>query len=547
MGDRQATRTRPVGPEGRTPGQGDLPAAAGGAASFLPWLAEVVGAVLTGRRPHAPVGPGDLIAVSATGTVTRHRVVRTFRCRLCGGSDRPLLTGPDVPPGPLVRQRHPSPDPVPTRSGAPFGLDPDRMRAALGDGRFGPLVRVARNAAGAFPLVEAELLAGTPAGAGRAVRFREAEAIAVLEAYERLGGYPHAAPIVPQRTRRELGDLALDPTRLGGYTDRQLAAPTCRIRPYHEDAPLDWVWGRPLDGSAPRLVPAEVGFYRYGYGLRGTDPRPYFLESSSGSALGNSLPEAALHSLLELAERDAFLLAWHRRRPLPTIDPDSLTDPDCRMMLRLARARGYDVHLLKATADIDVPVVWALAIHRDRALPASFSTAGCHPDPVAAARAALWELCQLVAAGLAWDPAEVEPMVTDPWLVEDIAHHWRRYTFPQLLPRVETVLGGPVGTVEDAFPDWPQQLSRAADGDVTGALEFVAGRFAAAGLDDILVVDQSTPDHTAAGLTVVKCVVPGIVPMCFGQAHQRLSGLPRLRAALGPDADDRSPDPHPFP
>ncbi|GLW56355.1 YcaO-like family protein [Kitasatospora phosalacinea] len=524
------------------------PPAPGRAVPVPPWLEDVVGAVLTAQG--AP-GPGELVVVSRTGGVTRHRVMRTFRCRLCGGGPPLLAAADDAPPVPPRPVRRPTAAEVPTRQGpAPFAMDPDRMRAAFADPRFGPVVRITRYSAGSFPMSEVDVLAGTPSGLGRGLRFREAEAVGMFEAMERQAGYPHAATVVPWTTHRELGDRALDPATLGGYTDRQFASPLSKVRRCTADTPLDWVWARPPLGGEPRLVPAEVGFYRYGYRIRpeaAADTRSAFLESSSGCALGGSFEEAALHSLLELAERDAFLQAWHLARPLPAVDPATVRDRQSRLLLKRAEEHGYDVHLLVATADIPVPAVWALAVRRDGGLPASFSTAGCHPDPEQAVRSALWELAQLVTGGLTWDPEPLEPLIDDPWQVEELVQHWRRYTFPELLPRVERVLGGPLLPLAEAFGGWPRPLVRAAGGDVTGALEYVLDLYRTAGLGTVLAVDQSTPDHAALGLSVVKCVVPGILPMCFGQAHQRLSGLDRLLSRLDADPADLPLDPHPFP
>ncbi|MFD7731858.1 YcaO-like family protein [Kitasatospora phosalacinea] len=546
-GRRPESDRREGEPEPEPGGEGELPAP-GRVVPVPPWLEDVVGAVLTGQG--AP-GPGELVVVSRTGGVSRHRVMRTFRCRLCGGGP-PLLAGADdAPPVPPRPVRRPTAAEVPTRQGpAPFAMDPDRMRAAFADPRFGPVVRITRYSAGSFPMSEVDVLAGTPSGLGRGLRFREAEAVGMFEAMERQAGYPHAATVVPWTTHRELGDRALDPATLGGYTDRQFASPSSKVRRWTADTPLDWVWARPPLGGEPRLVPAEVGFYRYGYRIRpeaAEDTRSAFLESSSGCALGGSFEEAALHSLLELAERDAFLQAWHLARPLPAVDPATVRDRQSRLLLKRAEEHGYDVHLLVATADIPVPAVWALAVRRDGGLPASFSTAGCHPDPEQAVRSALWELAQLVTGGLTWDPEPLEPLIDDPWQVEELVQHWRRYTFPELLPRVERVLGGPLLPLAEAFGGWPRPLVRAAGGDVTGALEYVLDLYRTAGLGTVLAVDQSTPDHAALGLSVVKCVVPGILPMCFGQAHQRLSGLDRLLSRLDADPADLPLDPHPFP
>ena len=515
-----------------------------------PWLAEVVAVAVADPT----LAPGELVAISGSGGVSRHRVPRTVRCPVCGERETLVLDRPGPPPPRWAAQPRPTTAAMPTRAAdPPFGMDAREARRRAADARFGPVVRLTRHSRGAFPISEAELLVGTPAGLGRAGSHGEAEVIAVLEAHERAAGYPHHAPILVGATRRELGGLALDPRRLGGYTARQLADPSCRVTAYTDDLPMDWVWAAPLSGARPLLVPAEVGYFRYRYAahpLRGASDaaprRNVFLESSSGSALGASVEEAALHSLLELAERDAFLLAWHRGRPLPRIDPASVRDPESRFLLRLAEEHGYRVFLLRATADIDVPVVWALAVRPDGGLGASYSTAGCHPDPAVAVRAALWELSQLVSGGIGWDVEEIRPLVADPWQVRTIAQHWRRYAFPELLPVVERVLGGELTGLADAFPGWPRRFVDAARGDVTGALAELAGRFAAAGLAEILLVDQSGPEQAALGLHVVKCVVPGIVPMCFGHAHQRVTGLPRLAAGLG-RTDEPPYDPHPFP
>ncbi|MEV4613096.1 YcaO-like family protein [Kitasatospora sp. NPDC049258] len=510
-----------------------------------PWLAQAVGAYgqVVGA---APLGPGELVVLRGDGTVRRHRVRRSYRCPVCG-TPRAAPGAPAAPPPAPTRHPRPTDAAVPTRAGSPYGMDPDRMWHALADSRFGPAVRVGRDAHVPFAMSEVQLLGGAPAGHGRARTYREAEAVAYLEAYERMGGYPHAAPLVTARTARELGDTALDPARLGTYTAEQLAHPLSRVRPWTADTPMDWVWGHRLHDGAPLLVPADAGFYQYRYPPRSPGDRRlnHVLESSSGCALGSSPEEAALQSLLELAERDAFLIGWHRQRPLPVIDPATVTDPQSRLLLRMAAARGYEVHLLAASADIPLPVVWALAVRPDRKLPATFSTAGCHPDPEVAVRSALWELAQLTENGLTWDPATTEAMVEDPWLVTDLMDHPRRNADPRLLPRVETVLGGARRTLGEAFPGWPEVYRQAAGGDVNGGLEFVAELYRRAGLAEIVLVDQSTPEHGDAGLAVVKAVVPGIVPMCFGQVHQRFGGLPRLLGA-GPGPAEAL-DPHPFP
>ncbi|WP_370147078.1 TOMM precursor leader peptide-binding protein [Streptacidiphilus sp. EB129] len=543
-----------------TPAEG-LPAlpphTSGPAPAILPpALSQLLAELLD--RARLQLAPGELLSLAPDGTLRRHRVPRSFRCAVCGGGPDLRAGRPAEPPRPRVLASRPTTAAIPVRGEPPFGLDPDRMRGALADPRFGPVIRMQRHGLAGMAMAETSLLGARFAGHGRGMTFRHAEAVGCLEAFERSGGYPHVAPVVFNTTARRLGDRALDLPGLGHCTAQQMASPLSRLMPFDDDTPMDWVWGHQLGSGQPLLVPAELGFYQYGYSAPSEAPEDarrthFFNESSSGSALGGSYEEATLHSLFELAERDAFLLSWHRGRPLPRIAPTEISDRECLLLIRQIEHLGYDVHLLAATVDLAVPVVWVLAMRRDGRMPASFNSAGSGADPVQAAKSALWEVSQQVTFGLNWDVEALRPAVSDPWLVDELLDHQRRYAYPELLPRIEAMLGGPPVGLAEAFPGWPGDFTSAAQGDVTEALRLVAELFREAGLDRIVVVDQSTPEHTAAGLSSVKAVVPGIVPMCFGQANQRLAGLPRLVHTLAdahgtPPRDEDFPfDPHPFP
>ncbi|MFX4294645.1 TOMM precursor leader peptide-binding protein [Streptomyces bohaiensis] len=535
----------------------DLSHATGRAAPRAPLLAALVAPVVAHLAEH-PLAPGELYAVSGRG-IRRHRVPRHFGCPLCAA---PVHDGPQVPPPPPRESRsRPALPGNPGRAAEGAGLlRPDALRRAVVDPRFGPVLALQRELLAPFAMSMAVLPDAIALGYAREATFAASDPIAVLEAYERMSGFPHEAPVLTDTPYTALTDVAIDPADFGTYTEEQAARPGARIALVDEHTPMDWVWGHDLESGRPRLVPAEIGFFQYDYRYRrdqraarrqGAAPRRHlYQESSSGCALGSSSEEAALHSLLELAERDAFLLSFHRAQPLPEITHASIGDPVSRRLLDLIESRGFAVHLLCATQDLGVPVVWSLAVNGREVFPATFTAAGSGLDPVSAVRAALWELGQIVTDRLDWDRAEAERMLDDPWLVDELDHHIRLYALPERRERATAVLGGPRTTLAEAFPDWPGSVLRAADGDVRGALDHVRGLFAAAGLDRIILVDQTTRDHRDLGLAAAKAVVPGIVPMCFGHAQQRLTGLPRLTAALAGTAYEgaRAPyDPHPFP
>ncbi|GGM60991.1 hypothetical protein GCM10012275_35050 [Longimycelium tulufanense] len=516
-----------------------------------PLLDELLDIVVRER----PLRAGELIAVS-TRRVARHRIRRSLHCPVC----TPRLEGARIHRrlSPRPTAQHP---PVRDRREG-IELTAKALRNELVDTRFGPVLQLMREINTPFAMTGAFAPDSRNVGYGRAVDLASAETIAILETYERMGGFPHHRELVTNTPYRRVARYAIDPARFGSYTRQQLEHRHCTVLPYHDDTPIDWVWGNRIADGEPILVPAEIGFYLYenehrldyhaSRRLPATRRRNYFDESSSGCALGSTVEEAALHSLLELAERDSFLTSWHRGQPLPRVDPATVDDPTSGSLLDLIDANGFDTHLLVASHDLGVPVVWGLAINRARAFPASYSAAGSGVDPLGAVRAALWELAQITSQPPAWTEDDCVPLLADPWEITQLEDHVRLYQLPATLPIVESYLGGPVLPLHRAFPGWPGLLVEAAAGDVLGALNFVARCFSAAGLDDIVLVDQSTVEHRDLGFAVVKAAVPGIVPMCFGHAQQRLVGLPRLRAALDdvgvvPDEHTLPLRPHPFP
>ena len=141
----------------------------------------------------------------------------------------------------------------------------------------------------------------------------------------------------------------------------------------------------------------------------------------------------------------------------------------------------------------------------------------------------------------------------DPWSVDDLADHWRRYTDPNAAARVLECVGTDSMTMAEAFPGWPGRFTAHARGDLLRGVHLVCELLTDAGMPTALAVDQSTPAHAAAGVSVIRAVVPGLIGLNFGQANQRYCGVDRLLGGVGVgDPDDqpdreRPNDPHPFP
>ena len=126
----------------------------------------------------------------------------------------------------------------------------------------------------------------------------------------------------------------------------------------------------------------------------------WFQATSNGLASGNHLLEAVFHALCEAVERDAFAL-WRARgkaaRLSTRLDPDSVSDPDCRIILDRYRDRDLECAVWDITSDVALPAYYCLIAERSgdplRPLFAADGT-GCHPASEIALLRALLEAAQ---------------------------------------------------------------------------------------------------------------------------------------------------------
>jgi ribosomal protein S12 methylthiotransferase accessory factor len=502
-------------------------------------------------------GLRDVVLLAGPRLVAREPVARAVDCPLCGPA-APTAASPAAllaeeldrrAETSLPVRRHDPADPDGLRGPSVHDWSDPAARAAVTSSAFGPVLKVRPEGAAPHAMVAAAVAGSTNPGYGRAPDHGTAQMVAVLEAFERSAAVPGAGRVLRGVPFEHIAEIAVDPGRFGRLSAAQLADPGCRVRPWDPSVPVDWTAATQL-GGGPVLVPAELGFYGHHTRLQpGAAPSvSAWWESSSGSALGGSREEATLHALIELAERDAFLQAWYRRQPLPRLSETSLPGAggqEARLLADRVRARGFDLHLLVASSDVQVPVVWALAVQDT--FPCSFSAAGAHPDITSAAVSALRELSQLTSLEPDWERDRIQAMVENPWLVDDIDDHVKLYAEPAVLSRLTTLLGGPDVDPDTAHPGWRRRWREESGGTVAGALAHVRDLFANAGMPDVYVVDQSTRDLTDLGLHAVKALVPGVVPVCFGHAHQRLLGLERAAWVIPAGHGPESLDPHPFP
>ncbi|MFJ8760905.1 TOMM precursor leader peptide-binding protein [Streptomyces cyaneofuscatus] len=388
---------------------------------------------------------------------------------------------------------------------------------------------------------------------GQANRYATSRTLAYLEGLERYAGTHRrrgTSPVVDSyRNLAEQGQ-ALNPADCGFYAPETYASDPL-VSPFDPDRAIPWVWGHSLRDDRPVLVPARLAHYS-----AGVDADNFVFECSNGCATGGSPEEAILFGLLELVERDAFLLAWYGRARLTAIDLTTATTPAVRSMLDRAALHGYDVHAFDTRMDLAVPVVTALAVRRDGGHGTLSFSAAAGFDPADTVEAALSEVLTYIPHlpyQVAERRTELEAMERDFSKVLHLKDHAQLYGLPSMVRHAAEYLEPEaVLPLEEVFADW--QPLRPRTGDLLDDLRCLRDQLTGAGYD-VIAVDQTTPEQHRMGLHTVSTTVPGLLPLDFGWTRQRALHMPRLRTALraaGRRADDLPEAeikavPHPFP
>ncbi|MEN0072467.1 MAG: TOMM precursor leader peptide-binding protein, partial [Propionicimonas sp.] len=350
---------------------------------------------------------------------------------------------------------------------------------------------------------------------GKGMDLRRARDLALGEALERYSSLAWPAPGARRARRGDLPGASLDPHELVLFADHQYdALPFAR---YREDSELEWVTARSLvSGEAvwvPRLA-AHLGHevsHHAGY---------LFPATSNGFAAGATLADAVCAGLLEVIERDAFLIAWAHRLVTPRLDARTVPDATAAQVAALYHRRGVgiEVHLLPTDSAASV----AIALGWSAELPAVVVGLGAALDAVTAARKAVLEVAQVRPAlhlRLQRDQVRerMASLVADPATVAELDDHDLLYADP------ETAAQGLAFWREGELRDWAGSVPEQQPVDLAG----LVGSLAAVS-PDVLYVDVTTDDVAQLGVRVARGIVPGFQPIHFGAGQFRL-GHPRLR------------------
>ncbi len=359
------------------------------------------------------------------------------------------------------------------------------------------------------------------------------------------------------------GETALHPEELVLYSESQYAAegfPFVRLGPALS---VYWAEARDLSSGQEILVPASLVYINFYVGRLAEEPLTNFV-IYSGIAAGAGREAAERSALEELIERDATMIWWLSGSPVTELD--AAGSPVVRAALAAREDDGaLSYRLIQIPTVFEIPVVGALIQDRRNQIVAL--GVACRPEPTAAALKALVEaihlryfsLGLLDPRGSVWlsmeagildarpykpfraDRAYMDSYRADFHDVTDLGCQSQIYLDPRMHRHVERILrpgaSKPLGSVPRLEGGDPRRL--------------LLDRLADHGFR-ALSADVTTPDVRAAGLSVVRVIVPGLYPNapaafpCLGgrRLYEEPARLGWLPGVLGEEDLDLTPLPH---
>jgi ribosomal protein S12 methylthiotransferase accessory factor len=336
---------------------------------------------------------------------------------------------------------------------------------------------------------------------------------AVAEAIERYCA-AHCAPDSLTYARYiDIKDCAIDPRDFVLYSASQYSQPCFPYRPFDDNTPTLWAMATLLPDTSSTLVPASL-IYLPQCGDLGIEPLCQV--TSNGLAAGTSLDAAILAGLLELIERDAFVVAWMNRLPgrhIPMTGVDSIASD----IIRHYEAFGITVSLIDLTLDTPAHTVIAIATDKSGIGPAAAVGFGSSFDIALAVRRALFEVCQIRPGLTAGIRQRGSGLLTEsPEDVRELTDHSRLFASLHMLDQLGFWL-------DDGKRRPSSSLLNTFSGDVATDLRRCVAALEERGVK-VAYIDLTTPDIAPLGLSVVRVLATELQPIHFGYMSERLGG-----------------------
>lgn len=289
-----------------------------------------------------------------------------------------------------------------------------------------------------------------------------------------------------------------------------------------------WLPGKNLLTGDVTYVPAQLASWAVPSHY---DVPTRWRQTTNGRGTGPTVEFALAAALTEVIERDAVLTAWLLQREPTPIDVSPY--PEIEALVAETENDRYSVHTYELPSEVDIPVV-GCSIVNDRDEYLKFAVAGnAAPSPGDALRGAIRELHQVFPLQITRESLQVDGIDMEETVFDDFEKNVHLYGQPEYFDAVQIFVNDE-DAQRTALAEYEQSTPASERPDLQRLLEAAAN----ANLTPI-ALDLTPRDIEEAGLTVVRVVVPELVPFA----------TPSFPPVYHPKLAGKSLEtrPHPFP
>lgn len=319
---------------------------------------------------------------------------------------------------------------------------------------------------------------------------------------------------------KNLTNIAIDPLRFVPFSKNQLSASQYRKFRVNHDDTLNWLEGYSLTKKERVLIPASLVYANYNSQKR-KEPTIQ-LNISTGAACGQTLEFALHRGICEIIERDAYMISFICGLPKSIIDVTS-NEYLFEFKRRISRY-NLEVYLLDTSLDCSPTCITCLIFDRTGSGPAVSAGLGGSLSPRKAIKtAALEAVRRHIAARDRFfrpKPLPLPQKNSTDWFLLKKQLFW---SAPHMINVAQKFLNNKqvsFGTLKD--------YSSLSDKKKVKKLVQELESFGC----EVIYADVTIPAVKAAGLTVVKVLIPEMVPLWRDERYpyfgpQRLYDVPK--------------------
>lgn len=168
---------------------------------------------------------------------------------------------------------------------------------------------------------------------------------------------------------KELRGRALDPNSFAGISNEWRDKGFKRLRHIKDESKFHWVQGRSLLNQKSIWIPWQVVTANPEFDKIIQQEPVIRLAISTGAAVGTTIDEAIYRGILEVVERDAYMITYVNKISPPQIDQNTLDWSDFAEIKQKFERTNLDLRIFRLPTDIPCHAIMAVILPRDGGLP----------------------------------------------------------------------------------------------------------------------------------------------------------------------------------